>query len=43
MASLHSALNGLLPARSPLLLALQLSALLIMALVAGATFGIWRG
>ena len=37
------ALSNLLPASSALLTSLQVMAILLIALVAGATFGIWRG
>ncbi|MCF8468987.1 MAG: DUF1772 domain-containing protein [Sneathiella sp.] len=43
MEKAHLALLKLLPASSALLTGIQVAAILLIALVAGATFGIWRG
>jgi len=41
--SVHSALALYLPASSKLLILLQLTSIIVFSMVAGATFGIWRG
>lgn len=43
MAKISGFLTGIFPSDSLLLIALQTLAVLFVALVAGATFGIWRG
>ncbi len=43
MEKLQTLLMAVLPESSRLLIALQVGVILLLALVAGATFGIWRG
>jgi hypothetical protein len=43
MTKISGFLTGVFPAGSIALIALQTAAVLLIALVAGATFGIWRG